>query len=221
MLHVSTGKDGHAGYTAFVSRSGPGRRRKRLTALTLGLLVVAIMVLLLVPASAVAMPVQFFYVPFPEDQLLTMMDTINAAAADPITSYITITAVADHTIVYYDQWENGYDIDIANTYNIWTTTNTGGTQIWGDGNLANGAPPAILGDPGAVDADDVINAGTVIQLSNDIYMATRQSVDNDFDGGDKIAATKTIAITRSSWAADVAHAVRRLCRGVRHEQLGH
>ena len=29
--------------------------------------------------------------------------------ASPITSKITITTVADGTLIYYDQWENGYD----------------------------------------------------------------------------------------------------------------
>ena len=200
MLRISTVRNDRGDRAAGMNRPSQGRR-KRLTGLTLLLVIIALAVVLLVPATAAAMPVQFFYVPFPEDQLLTMMDAINGAAVEPITSYITITAVADHTIVYYDQWENGYDIDIANTYNIWTTTNTGGTQIWGDGNLANGAPPAVLDNPGSTDADDVINAGTVILLTSDVYLSTRQSVESDFDGGDKIAATKTIAITRSSWAA--------------------
>ncbi len=192
MLRKWTVDGGFAGQTARGSSPGPVKR-KRLAALTLALVAIAIICLLALPAAAVAMPVQFFYVPFPEDQLLTLMDTINTAAADPVTSYITIAAVANHTIIYYDQWENGYDIDIANTYNIYTASNTGGTQIWGDGNPANGAPPGIPGD--------VINAGTVIHLTNDIYVATRQSIEYDFDGGDKIAATKTVAMTRSSWAA--------------------
>jgi uncharacterized repeat protein (TIGR01451 family) len=161
----------------------------------------AIILLLGFASSAAAMPVQFFYVPFPEDQVLAMLTAIenggpSQAPAEPITSYITITAIADDTIIYYDQWEDGYDIDIANTYNVYTPTNTGGTQIWGDRNVANGAPPGVI-----VDAGDVVNAGTVIQLTNTVVTTTRQSVNDDFDGGDKIAATKTIAVTRSTWAA--------------------
>jgi uncharacterized repeat protein (TIGR01451 family) len=166
-----------------------------------GCLVVAIILVLGFVSSAVAMPVQFFYVPFPEDQVLAMLTAIenggpSQAPAEPITSYITITAVADDTIIYYDQWEDGYDVDIANTYNIYTSTNTGGTQIWGDKNVANGAPPGVT-----VDANDVVNAGTVIRLENTVVTTTRQTVKDDFDGGDKIAATKTIAVTRTTWAA--------------------
>jgi uncharacterized repeat protein (TIGR01451 family) len=171
--------------------------KRRAVGLLFGLLFALLAILMLAPSSALAMPVQFFFVPFPEDQLLTMMTAVELggpsnAPAEPITSYITITAVADGTIIYYDQWENGYDIDIANTYNIYTASNPGGTQIWGDGDSANGAPPGI--------PSDRIDAGTVIQLTNDVYTTTRQAV-IDFDGGDKMAATKTIAITRSSWAA--------------------
>jgi uncharacterized repeat protein (TIGR01451 family) len=169
--------------------------KKRAVVLLFGLVVAALLGLGLAPA-AMAMPVQFFYVPFPEDQLLAMLTAVELggsgnAPAEPITSYITITAVASGTIIYYDQWENGYDIDIANTYNVYSATNLGGTQIWGDGNAANGSPPGV--------SSDLIHAGTVIQLTNDVTTTTRQSV-IDFDGGDKIAATKTIAITRSSWA---------------------
>ena len=46
----------------------------------------------------------------------------------------------------------------------------------------------------------LINAGTVIILNNSVDTTTRQSV-IDFDGRDKFAATKTIAVTRTSWAS--------------------
>ncbi len=64
-------------------------------------------------------PVQYFYVPFPEGQLLQGLQAIESGGAahapvSPITSDISIAAVADDTIIYYDQWENGYDADIAN-----------------------------------------------------------------------------------------------------------
>lgn len=59
---------------------------------------------------------------------------------------------------YYDQWENGYDPDIANPSNLYSAENPGGTQIWGDGDPANGAPPGF--------PEDIINAGNVIILNN-------------------------------------------------------
>ena len=88
-------------------------------------------------------PVQLFYVPFPEDQLLRGCRRSRLAVrhrpTNPVQTYISIAAVANSTIIYYDQWENGYDADIANPLNIYSAGNPGGTQIWGDGNTANGA----------------------------------------------------------------------------------
>ncbi len=152
-------------------------------------------------AQAASVPmVQYFYVPFPEEQILAMLTAVenggpSAAPTEPITTYVTITAVADGTIICYDQWENGYDVDLAQTLDTYNaTTNPDGTQIWGDQNLANGAAPGVISD-----ATDVIDAGSVISLQNAVATTTRQSI-IDFDGGDKFAASKTIAVTRTSWA---------------------
>lgn len=152
-------------------------------------------VLLTATAFAVA-PVQTFYVPFPEAQLLQGLQAIAATGdgstpANPMSTYVSIAAAAGGTIVYYDQWENGYDADISNPANLYSVSNPGGTQIWGDGNAANGAPPGIPGD--------VISAGTVIILNNQLSSATPLNI--DFDGRDKIAATKNVAVTRTGWAS--------------------
>jgi uncharacterized repeat protein (TIGR01451 family) len=142
-------------------------------------------------------PVQFFYVPFPEDQLLSGLQAIESggpstAPANPVTTYISIAAVSNNTIIYYDQWENGYDPDIANPINLYSSPgNPGGTQIWGDADPTNGAPPGV--------AADIINAGTVIILNNVVDVTTPLVI--DFDGRDKIAATKSVAVSRSGWAA--------------------
>ncbi len=147
-------------------------------------------------AAANPTPVQYFYVPFPEDQLLAGLQAIElggseSAPVDPVQTYISIAAIANDTIVYYDQWENGYDADISNPVNLYNVGNLGGTQIWGDADAANGAPPGI--------PSDVINAGTVIILQNAVTTTNLLAI--DFDGGDKFAATKTIAVTRVGYAA--------------------
>ncbi len=46
----------------------------------------------------------------------------------------------------------------------------------------------------------MLHSGTVIVLQSPVDPASRQSV-VDFDGGDKITATRAIAVTRSAWAA--------------------
>ena len=142
-------------------------------------------------------PVQTFYVPLPEDQMLQVLDarltpsdpSPTTDPRDPMTTYIGIAAVANGTFIYYDHWEDGFENDISNP-----TQAT--TEIWGDGNLANGAAPGVVGD--------VINAGTVIILNNTFATAGRDLTPPDldiyFDGGDKFAVSKTVAVTRSTWA---------------------
>src|SRR5690606_33681493 len=123
----------------------------------------------------------------PEDQLLQGLQAIenggpSNAPTNPMTTYISIAAVANGTIIYYDQWENGYDTDIANPVNLYSNPgNLGGTQTWGDGNVANGYPPGI--------PSDVINAGTVIVLNNSNNTPNLAAI--DFDGRDKIASSRT------------------------------
>ncbi len=142
------------------------------------------------PAYAATPPVQFFYVPFPEDQLLPALAAIDAgnSSADPVspmTTYVSMTAIANGTIVYYDHWEDGYEPDIASPVQT-------STQVWGDGNTANGAPPGI--------PSDLINAGTVIVLNNAVPIP-RVQTNILYDGRDKIAATKTISMTKTGWAS--------------------
>ncbi len=167
-----------------------------------------------VSVAANPAPVQLFYVPFPEDQLLQGLQSINATAANPVTTYISIAAVADGTIIYYDQWENGYDADIANPLNLYNGGNPGGTQIWGDGDPSNGAPPFVcVGGSnagaactvpsqcpsGTCDTSDLVDAGKVILLKNDVNTANLSAI--DFDGRDKLAATKTVAVSHTAWGA--------------------
>lgn len=151
------------------------------------------------PASAAnPPPVQLFYLPFPEDQLLQGLQAIEFSGSgvvptDPVWVYISIAAIANNTLVYYDKWENGYDPDIANPTNIYSPGNPGGTQIWGNQNILDGAPPGVV-----INAGDVVNAGTVIVLNNPV--TSTAPVDTDFSARDKIAATKTISIDHTGWA---------------------
>lgn len=142
-------------------------------------------------------PVQIFYIPIPEDGLLTALNVIangrtdSYAPVDPVQTYISLAIFVTGTVIYYDQWENGYDRDIANPNNLYSASTPGGTQIWGDGDPSNGAAPGY--------PDDVLSAGNVILLSNAVNSKTRQGV-IDWDGGDKIGTTKPIAVTRAGWA---------------------
>lgn len=162
------------------------------------LLLIALMLGIAAPGwAAGAPPAQIFYIPMPEDQILAALRGIypGGGAAfcgnfasdvlEPVNTYVSVAAIADGTVIYYDQWEDGFEAVIAAPVQLTT-------QIWGDGILANGTAPGT--------ADDLINAGTVLILNNGVQTATRQAV-IDFDGGDKLAATKTIAVTRAAWGA--------------------
>lgn len=143
-------------------------------------------------------PVQVFYLPVPEDQAFTVFRSIfpgNTACgllgypevAEPTITYDSISILATGTIIYYDHWEDGYEVDLANP--VQATT-----EIWGDGDPSNGAPPNV--------PDDLLDANTVIILRSDVRSATRQS-EIDYDGGDKFGASHTVAVTRVLWPSGV------------------
>ena len=57
-----------------------------------------------------------------------------------IQSIFSIIVTGNGTVIYYDQWEDGYETDLSNP-----TQPT--TQIWGDGNDAHGIPPGFAHNP--------------------------------------------------------------------------
>lgn len=139
-------------------------------------------------------PVQHFYVPLPEDQIYHALKSIYPSnqscpvfgenVANPIHTYISISVISDNTILYYDHWEDGFEIDV-------TRPQQATTRIWGDGNPANGAPPSV--------PSDLIKPDTVIVLNNPVDINTLRTV-IDFDGGDRISSSNLIAVTRAGWA---------------------
>lgn len=140
-------------------------------------------------------PVQVYYLPVPEDQVLESMRTLYPGPAacpeagnepevsEPIISYGSVSVVVAGTIVYYDHWEDGYEVNLSEP--VQATT-----EIWGDGDLGNGAAPGVPGD--------VFTANTVVVLRSNVFLASRQTV-IDYDGGDRIGATRSVALTRAVW----------------------
>ena len=86
-------------------------------------------------------PVQLFYVPFPKTNCCKVQAINSADPVDPVTDYLSIAAVANGTIIYYDQWENGYDTDIANPTDLYSSPEISTHADLGDGNVANGFLP--------------------------------------------------------------------------------
>jgi uncharacterized repeat protein (TIGR01451 family) len=150
-------------------------------------------------------PEDVFYMPLPEADALTAFQSIvpggtvntnagmetcngNSIPASPISTYSSITVLRNNTIIYYDEHEDGYEADTINP-------GQASTQVWGDGVFANGVAP---GSGCLVDTCDILNAGIIIVLDNQINIP-----DNvvNYDGGDKISANDTISMTKANWAS--------------------
>jgi len=138
--------------------------------------------------------VQTFYVPLPEDQVFQALRRIHPGdttcddvpeVQSPMSTYLSIAPVASGTVLYYDHWEDGFESNLTNP--VQDTT-----EIWGDGDSANGFPPD--------NPADIITAGQIIILDNLVDISTLQEV-IDFDGGDRFAASKTVAVTRAACAS--------------------
>ena len=130
-----------------------------------------------------------FFIPYPADLLDDQFDaaqTANFVDIDIVTT-ISIAVQRNGSIIYYDHWEDGLEADI-------TSPNQPSTQVWGDGNPGNGAPPGI--------PDDVLVARDVITLQG-IVAVPRNLADLFFDGGDKIVSVGgPIAVTLAVWPDD-------------------
>ena len=137
-----------------------------------------------------------YYLPVPEDQLLTALQTIYPSATDcsgntnpsrlpkaPVFNYTSITTQGQGTIIVYDHWEDGFESDLENPTQA-------STEIWGDGNAANGYPPGI--------PCDVILADAIV-LEEMVDPAERGNTIR-YDGGDHLGASGPISITKANWA---------------------
>ena len=100
---------------------------------------IAFLALACLPLQAASI-IQDFYVPLPEAQIYQANNAIVTGTGSTIFSTISIHVVYDGTVIYYDQWEDGYETDLGNP-----TKPT--TQIWGDGNDAHGIPPGMAHNP--------------------------------------------------------------------------
>lgn len=127
---------------------------------------------------------QEFYIPLPEDSLRTSLIRLYSGAGATLDSTIAIAPAGTPGLIYYDQWEDGYEANIESP--VQSTT-----QVWGDNNPANGIPPGF--------ATDVLAANSVITLRNNIT-TPRSASPLLYDGRDRVATTKSASVTRSAWA---------------------
>ena len=150
-------------------------------------LLAAITLFSIITTARAANLVEEFYLPIPEWQVLQACHTITPSVVD--TNFASITSLlvtGDGTQIYYDQWEDGYEGDLANPTNATT-------QIWGDGIDSNGIAPGFVHDPAG------LAAGTVIILSNSVASSPRIASQFYYDGRDRIGANKALVVTRAGW----------------------
>ena len=139
-------------------------------------------------------PIQTYFVPVREDDLVIdgqadgSFETVNSAADNSaIRSLISISIAADGTVVYYDHWEDGYELDITNPQQSTT-------EIWGDGDPSNGEAPGTNGT-------DIFQGGESFVLSSTVPV-DRDSDEILFDGSDLVSASFPIAVTRAAFPTD-------------------
>lgn len=96
--------------------------------------------------------------------------------------------------VWFDHHEDGFEVDVTNP-------TKSSTQIWGDGDASNGCAP---GTSSCTDANDILTAGQSILLKSIITVEdysgnAKQETQIKVDGGDYVAASFPIAITKAEY----------------------
>ena len=109
---------------------------------------------------------------------------MNSFASGPVTALLKLSISTNGTVINYDHWEDGYE-DTA-TLPVQATT-----EVWGDGNAANGCAPSVTL---CTDEADSLFAGDSILVKD--VMSVPRSPRIKYDGGDRIQSTFPISITR-------------------------
>ena len=76
----------------------------------------------------------------PESQLRLACLAVESSTGTNIFSICSIVVAGNGTVIYYDQWEDGYEVNLASPAQSTT-------QIWGDGINSNGIAPGFTNDP--------------------------------------------------------------------------
>ncbi len=119
-----------------------------------------------------------------------------------ICSTISLIATADHQVIIYDHWEDGYERDLRNP-----TQAT--TEIYGDGDPTNGGEGSDIlraGDGIILTSDQDITGSTAITGYVPVDPA-RDPADLRYDGNDRILAIGgPVALTHAMWPLNASWA---------------
>ncbi|MDO8362947.1 MAG: GEVED domain-containing protein, partial [Actinomycetota bacterium] len=145
-----------------------------------------------------------FYVPLFEDNARAALFAVNGGTGTQLSSTTSVTVGAEDAIIYYDNWEDGYEA----AANVRTQSTT---SVFGDGDTANGNAATYCVP--ARCAGDNLPVGAVLRLNNSATVVPgaintpRSAATVVFDGRDKISSTDGLAVTHASWptAIDALH----------------
>ncbi|MCP4542818.1 MAG: DUF2341 domain-containing protein [Chloroflexi bacterium] len=175
-----------------VTSLSPRKRRRPPTSVKAWIAVpvtVTILSLLFAAATYAAnpQPAEIYFIPLPETQVRTALRALYSGVGTTIRSVGSMVVTGNNAIIYYDHWEDGYELDMANPIQA-------SSEIWGDGDASNGAPPGC-----SLDTCDLLDSGDVIAMDNNVPLP-RNSSNILFDGRDKVGCTQLLAVTRAAWA---------------------
>lgn len=133
---------------------------------------------------------QTFFLPLPEhDIMYDTFQNINSVATGNIVSTTSVAIGVAGTVIWYDHHEDGFDPNIG-------LPSQGSTKIWGDNNAENGCAPGV--HP-CTDEADYLDAGDIILLENEVDPDRDIYAEFLFDGGDRLQASKSVAVTRGEY----------------------
>ncbi|MCB0960871.1 MAG: tandem-95 repeat protein, partial [Acidimicrobiales bacterium] len=172
------------------SRARHARRRPRLTKQTAIVAVIAqllavvgVIAVTSSPASALPAPVMTGYVPLPADAFQGALAGITTSPGTTLDFTVGITNAGAGAVMYYDQWEDGFEPDLSNP-------TQSSTLVFGDGNTSNGNAATYC----ARCTGDTLPQGAALIMRNNVT-TPRSAGTTKFDGSDKVGSTRGFAIT--------------------------
>jgi len=150
------------------------------------------------PVSAKPTGYQEYYVLGYEEHIWRAFDAIyDGSVSENICSTVSLVATADHQVIYYDHWEDGYEADLLNP-------RQSSTLIFGDGDPSNGGEGA-----------DILMAGDKINLTSNQNITATNTITGyvpvnprdpayiRYDGGDRIISSGgPINLVHAMWPCD-------------------
>lgn len=135
--------------------------------------------------------VRTYMIPLPEENVYEVCKLIHNGVKAPMRSRTQIVPSVTNTVIYYDHWEDGYELDIYAP-----TQET--SAVWGDGILTNGVAPGTT--------NDYLLPGRTVTLINDIEIPRDPELIL-YDARDILVASLPVNLTRELNAKDPGEAL--------------